>query len=120
MVELLEEKWGYVKMEKVLEDEKSIQTEAFSGRRCIFELNEKRINPYYLIEGMEYDECNRAIEELVPRMQENLSHIEEMIDEIPVLSDVQKKFYKVMLNQRMEMIFIPTYQKMKAQDVVKK
>lgn len=110
-------KWDDAKMEKVLEDGKSIQAEAFSGRRCIFELNRKRVNPYYLIESGEYDICNRALERLVPRMQAKLPYIEEMIDEIPVLSDVQKKFYKIMLKRRLEKIFMPTYQKMKEQDI---
>ena len=27
-----------------------MKTEAFSARRCIFELKDKKLNPYYLIE----------------------------------------------------------------------
>lgn len=98
-------------MEKVLEDEKTIQAEAYSARRCIFELNDKRVNPYHLIESREYGECNRALEMLVPAMHVKLEDVVEMINEIPVLTSVQKRFYKVMLEQRLEKVLMPVYQK---------
>ena len=48
-------------MQSVLSDEKSLETESFSARRCIFELKGRKLNPYHLIERMEYADCNVAV-----------------------------------------------------------
>ena len=39
-------KWDDEKMQSILENEKLLETEAYKGRRCIFEMEGKRINPY--------------------------------------------------------------------------
>ena len=56
----LNSKWDDEKMQAVLSDDKRLETESFSARRCIFELEGKKINPYHLIERMEYEGCNNA------------------------------------------------------------
>lgn len=45
------------------------------------------------MESMEYPECTEAVKRLVPIMGDSLSKISDLIEEIPVLSEVQKKFY---------------------------
>lgn len=103
-------KWDDTKMEQVLSDSKTTQTEAFLGRRCIFELNGKKINPYQVMEKREYAECDEALIELVPIMRAKLKEIKEMIEDIPVISDAQRKFFNVMLQMRLDQIFEPLYQ----------
>lgn len=48
---------------------------------------------------------------LVPAMHVKLEDVVEMINEIPVLTFVQKRFYKVMLEQRLEKVLMSVYQK---------
>lgn len=105
-------KWDEEKMVEVLADEKKLEIEAYKGRRCIFELKQKKINPYQLMESMEYPECSQAVERLVPVMGGTLPQIRELIWDIPVLSDVQKKFYDAVMERRYEKVFLPLYRKM--------
>ncbi len=111
----LNSKWDNEKMLAVLSDEKRLMAESFSARRCIFELDGKRLNPYHLIERMEYEDCNQVLKKIVPKMAGSLSNIEKLISEIPVLTDLQKKFYLALMKARYENVFQPVYQKIKEQ-----
>lgn len=104
-------KWDEKKMLEVLYDEKRLETEAYKGRRCIFEVKGKKVNPYHIMESMEYAECTDAVERLVPSMGTALAGIRELICSIPVLSDVQKKFYNGIMGYRYEKMFLPLYQR---------
>lgn len=106
-------KWDEEKMQNVLLDEKALQIEAYRGRRCIFELEGKKINPYHIMEKMTYRECSKAIERLVPKMGETLEKIINLIWDIPVLTEVQKKFYQLIIECRYYKIFLPIYQELK-------
>ena len=104
-------KWDEEKMLEVLSDERKLETESYKGRRCIFELEGKKINPYHVMESMEYPECTEAVERLVPIMGASLSKIRGLIWDIPVLTEVQKKFYHTVIEYRYDKVFLPLYQK---------
>ena len=89
----LNSKWDDEKMRAVLSNEKNIETEAFSARRCIFELEGRKINPYHMIERMKYEGCNNAVKKITPVIATVFPKIENMILGIPVLTEIQKKFY---------------------------
>lgn len=104
-------KWDEEKMLEVLSDEKKLETESYKGRRCIFELEGQKINPYHIMESMEYTACTKAVERIVPVMGDSLSKISELIWEIPVLTEVQKKFYCTIIEYRYNKMFLPLYRK---------
>lgn len=104
-------KWDEKKMLEVLSDERKLETESYEGRRCIFELKGKRINPYHVIAGMEYPECTEAAMRIVPVMGDSFSKIRDLIWNIPVLSEIQKKFYYAIMKYRYDKVFLPFYQK---------
>lgn len=64
----LNSKWDDEKMQTVLSNEKNMETEAFSARRCIFELEGRKLNPYHLMERMEYEGCNTAVRKITPKV----------------------------------------------------
>lgn len=109
----LNNKWDDEKMEYVLSEAKYIDGEAFSARRCIYELNNKKINPYHLIQSMEYENCNKAIELIVPNIKEKLNEIEDIIKEIPCITEVQKRFYCTIIRRRFDKVFSCVYEKLK-------
>ncbi|MCI8598138.1 MAG: CtkA family protein [Lachnospiraceae bacterium] len=104
-------KWDEQKMLEVLSDQKMLEAESYKGRRCIFELEGKKINPYHIMESMKYPECTEALKRLVPVMTNSLPKIDKMIWEIPVLSEVQKQFYTEIIKCRYDNLFLPLYQK---------
>ena len=109
----LNNKWDDDKMEKVLSDMKYVDAEAFSARRCIFELNDKKINPYHLIKSMEYKECNKAVEIIVPVIKEKMNEIENIIKDIPCISDVKKRFYCTIIKRRFDKVLSCVYEMIK-------
>lgn len=110
-------KWDDKKMQSVLFDEKNLEIESFSARRCIFELEGKKLNPYHLIERMEYEDCNEAVRNITPEIGKKMPEIERLISEIPVLSEVQKKFYLAVMGERYEKVLKPVCQRIMGQQM---
>lgn len=108
----LNSKWDDVKMQMVLEDEKKLEAETYKARRCIYELHGKKLNPYQIIEKMAYRECSDAVMRLTPRIGDCIFQIYKMIEDIPMLSEVQKQFYSTIIKKRYKTVFIPVYQKL--------
>ncbi len=104
-------KWNEKKMLEVLIDNNKLEIEAYKGRRCILELNGKKINPYHLMESMKYPECSQAIERIVPVIRKTFAQIGQMITDIPVLSNTYKKFYYTIMECRYKKVFFPLYEK---------
>lgn len=65
------------------------------------------MNPYHLIERMEYEGCNEAVRNITSKMAYALPEIEKMVLGIPVLTDIQKKFYLAVMGERYEKVFQP-------------
>lgn len=109
----LNNKWDDEKMQTVMNSADKMKAEAYKARRCIFELHKKRINPYHIIQSMEYQECSNAICRLAPRIGSNLNKIYAMIQEIPIISEIQKQFFSSIIEYRYKNVILPTYEKIK-------
>lgn len=107
----LNNKWDDEKMQIVMSDVAKMEAEAYKARRCIFELHGKRVNPYHIMENMEYQECSDAIRRLAPIIGGRMNRIRAMIEEIPTLSEVQKQFFSLIIEYRYEKVLLPVYQK---------
>lgn len=104
-------KWDDRKIQAVLDDEKMLDIEVSKGRRCIFEIEGKRVNPYYLIERMEYPDCTLAVRKLVPRIDAKMQEINNIIIRNPVLSKAQKQFFSILVERRYEEVLLPVCKK---------
>lgn len=111
----LNSKWDDEKMQIVMKDADKVQAEAYKARRCIYELQGKRVNPYHIIENMEYQECSDAVRRLTPKIGSCMGKIRAMIEEIAVLSETQKQFFILIIESRYEKVLLPIYQKLMAQ-----
>lgn len=110
----LNNKWDDAKMKEVMTDPGKMEAEAYKARRCIYELHGKRVNPYHIIENMEYADCSEAIRRLTPKIGKCMEKIHELIDDISVLSGIQKQFFISMITTRYEKVFLPSLQKITA------
>ncbi len=102
----LNSKWDDEKMRIVMNDADKMEAEAYKARRCIFELHGKRVNPYHIIESREYSECLEAVYRLTPQIGNNMNRIQEMIREIPILSEIQKEFFTSIVEYRYEKVLL--------------
>ena len=63
-----------------------------------------------MISSLEFEACNDALKRIVPRIDFN--QINTLIDEVEGISEVRKRFYKVMLQQRYEKILMYAYRQL--------
>lgn len=94
------------KINNILNDENEIEKRVFvfpnsASKRKI------KINPYFYINSFESNDCSKALFDIFPKI--DMNKIENLIDEIPCISDLRKKFYKTILNKRYELILKPAY-----------
>ena len=72
--------------------------------------NGKRINYYEYITSLSNDDCNNALLQVFPKI--NLEEIDRFIDNIEILSDKYKEFYKILLQSSYDLILKPAYEKL--------
>lgn len=102
----LNSKWDDEKMQMVMNDADKMEAEAYKARRCIFELHGKKVNPYHIMESMEYPECSEVVRRLTLKIGSNMNRMQALINEIPVLSEIQKKFFTTIIEYRYENVLL--------------
>lgn len=119
-------KWDLKKISLFQSDHEKFMSEAYTGKTCIFTRlaknnEEKKVNPFKMIESMEFDELSDSVLKLIPRISSNFTKIENMINEIPnsyagipIISDEQKEFYTDLLRTRYNKVFVPSVEKIKS------
>ena len=105
------------KIKSILEDEIIIKQVIYDSCVSSFEYNGKIINPLKYIESMENSDCNDALIRIFPKI--NLEDINNLFDSIPleynnlpVLTNLQRKLYYKSLEYKYEHVFKPIYQKL--------
>lgn len=104
----LNDKLHELKMLQIINDKQLMNTELIKRRTCVFELNGHHIKPYEFILSKRSKGCNEAVQRIVPKL--DMKKINNIIDEIPCITDVQKQFYKETMNTRYRNVLLPTYQ----------
>lgn len=89
-------------MMATLNDPKERDLRIFSIPLSGIRLRGQKINYFEFISSLEYDDCNRALKRMVPKI--DMEKINRIVDETPFITDLQKRFYKTMLNERKEKI----------------
>lgn len=70
----------------------------------------KKINYHDFIFSISNDDCNKALKRIYPRI--DIVRINEIIDNTPFITELQKEFYKTMLWERKEKILKSSYEKL--------
>lgn len=73
-------------------------------------LNGRKSSYYDVISSLEFDECNKSLKRIYPRI--DLKVICKLIDSIDLISDIHKEFYKHMLTERYYKILAVSYHKL--------
>ena len=106
----LNNKWDEARIRPILDDASKMRAQAYRGVVNIFEQNGKRINPFQYIAEMRNEDCARAVALLVPKMQMHDAAIHALIDEVPVLTSVQRDFLHRILSLRLHESLVPVYE----------
>lgn len=106
----LNNKWDDIRMRDTLQNPERLSLEAYKRKICVFEMNSHHIKPYEFIVSRKSRECNAAVKRIVPRIDMRL--INSIIDDIPCISGIQKRFYKTIINERYQKVLLPTLQQL--------
>lgn len=97
-------------MKKTLEDPAERDLRVFEIPLSGIKINGRKIRYFDFISSLQNEDCNNALKRIVPKI--DMKKINQIIDETPFLSELQKAFYKTMLKERKERILDFSYQKL--------
>ena len=103
-------------MQTILSSQNEINHRIFDIPTSAIQIDGKKINYFQFITSMQNEDCNRALLRIHPRI--DLAKINQIIDEIPVLSELQKSFYKTMIRARKERILDHTMKRLLVQQYI--
>lgn len=98
-------------MKATLENKAEQDLRVFSIPLSGIKIDNTKINYFDFISSLQNKDCNKALKRILPRI--NMVEINNIIDETPYITDLQKIFYKTMLAQRKEKILDFSYDKLR-------
>ena len=101
-------------MKKIISDEDEIDLRVYKFPTSQIKLNGNKSSYYEVISSLQFEEINKALLKIYPLI--NLDKICKLIDEISIISEIHKMFYKTMIKKRFEKIIKYSYDKLKAGD----
>lgn len=97
-------------MLKIINDEEQINLRVYKFPTSQIKLNNNKSSYFEVISSLEFEEINKALLKIYPMI--NLEKIFSLIDNIDVISDIHKTFYKTMIKNRYEKIIKYSYMKL--------
>lgn len=94
----------------IINDEEEIKRRVYDFPTSQIKLNGNKSSYFEVISSLEYKEINDALKRIYPRIR--INEIFDLIDEIDIISDVHKEFYKTMIKNRYERIIKYSYEKL--------
>ena len=70
-------------------------------------LDGKKSSYYEVINSLSFPECNKALCDIMKQL--NISAVMDLLDETPLISEVQRTFYKHILKARYDRILLSSY-----------
>lgn len=98
-------------MQAVLDSQDERNLRIFQIPLSGIKIEGKKINYHDFIFSLENAGCNNALKRILPKI--NMKAINEIVDNTPYITDLQKQFYKIMLAERKEKILDVSYAKLK-------
>lgn len=99
---------------EIIKDEKEIESRVYIFPTSSIKENDVKINYFEFISSLKNEECNDALKRIVPLI--DLKKIDNIIDEIQVISEIRKQFYKKIIKERYYKILIFSLEKLNKED----
>lgn len=101
-------------MRDTLDNQQQRDLRTFSLPLSGIKINNQRINYFDFISSLKNTDCNKALKRILPKI--NMDKIFNIVDETPFISDLQKQFYKTMLQTRKERILDFSMEKLRKRE----
>lgn len=97
-------------MELIMDSKEEIENRVYNFPTSQIKLNGEKSSYFDVISSLKFKEVNEALLRIYPKM--DLDKIFAVIDQIPIISEIHKKFYKVILKARFDKIIKCSYLKL--------
>ena len=104
-------------MRNTLENQQERDLRTFAIPLSGIKIQGQKINYFDFISSLENADCNKALKRILPKI--NMDAICRIVDETPFISDLQKQFYKTMLQTRKERILDFSMEKLREREKTK-
>jgi len=98
----------------IIHNEEEINKRVYKFPTSQIKLRGNKSSYFEVISSLEFEECNKALLKIYPRI--NLSEIFDLINNIESLSELHKKFYRSMIEQRFKKIIEFSYLKLRGKN----
>ena len=95
---------------EIIDDEKEMEARVYIFPTSALKYQDKKINYFKFISGLEKEECNKALLRIFPKI--DMEKIYNVIEKTPYISNIRKNFYKKILKMRYEMILKVSYEEL--------
>lgn len=97
-------------MKSIIEDEEQINLRVYKFPTSQIKLNNAKSSYFDVISSLKFEEINKALVKIYQLI--DLDKIFNLIDEIDIISDIHKQFYKTMIKNRYDKIIKYSYEKL--------
>lgn len=94
----------------VMESEEETDKRIYNFPTSQVKLNGKKSSYFEVINSLQFEECNEALRHVM--MQLDMAKVEQLLDETPLITDVQRAFYKHMITARYKKILMASFDKL--------
>ena len=101
-------------MLRIIDSEDETDRRVFTFPTSQIRLRGRKSSYYEVINSLEFPECSRALDYVYEKL--DMEKIVKIVDETPMLSEMQRRFYKHMRWARYKKILEAPYLKMKAKE----
>lgn len=98
-------------IKNVLNSEEEIDQRIYKYPTSHIKINGRKSSYYEVINSLQFDECNKALERIVPKI--DFARINKLIDSIEGITEIRKEFYKTMYLKRYEKILKIAFDRLK-------
>ena len=95
------------KITEVLASQEEIDKRIYQFPTSHIKVKNKKSSYFEVISSLQFEACNEALKRIVPRI--DMERVNRIIDDIEEISELRKRFYKTMLQQRYEKILMYSY-----------
>ena len=97
-------------MKQIIDDEEQINMRVYTFPTSQIKLDGNKSSYFEVISSLKYAEINKALKKIYPLI--DLEKIFSLIDDVTLISDIHKLYYKTMIKNRYEKIIKFSYEKL--------
>lgn len=98
-------------MTRIMMSEQEMERRIYTFPTSQVKLNGKKSSYYDVIHSLKFNECNKALKRIYEKI--DMNKILEFLDEVPLISDIHRDFYKTIISARYDNIIKESFELLK-------